>query len=101
LCLVSKEYQQSATARYWYAFHPSQQEFLNESATSFIALGCGSSDQIVLIPSTEFLKYLPVMRTTASGDRFYWHVEIFKKGDKFFLNKPTAEGIDVTQYKMK
>ena len=101
LCIISKEYQRSGVIRYWYAFRPSQQEFLNEGDSSFIALGCGSADQILLIPSGEFGKHLAEMRTTESGDRFYWHVEIFKKGEQFLLNKSTADGIDVTQYKIK
>ena len=102
LCIVSKKYQRSGAIRYWYAFHPSQQEFLDEGDRSFIALGCGSAEQIVLIPSGEFQKHLPAMRkTTKSESRFYWHVEIFKKEDRFFLNKSTVDGIDVTQYKLK
>ncbi len=101
LCIVSKEYQRSGAIRFWYAFHPSQQEFLNEGDKSFIALGCGSAEQIVLIPFAEFEKYLPQMRTTESDSRFYWHVEIFKKNEKYLLNKATSEGIDVTSYLMK
>lgn len=101
LCIVSKKYQRSGSIRYWYAFHPSQQDFLNEGETSFIAFGCGSADHIVLIPFAEFKKHLPEMRTTESAGRYYWHVEIFKKDGKYLLNKPTAEGIDVTGYLMK
>ena len=101
LCIVSKEYQRSGSIRYWYAFHPSQQEFLNEGDRSFVALGCGSADCVVLIPFPEFKKHLPEMRTTESEGRYYWHVEIFKKDGKYLLNKPTAEGIDVTGYLMK
>lgn len=101
LCIVSKEYQRSGAYRYWYAFHPSQQEFLEEGDKSFVALGCGSADQVILIPSDEFNKHLPEMRTTESGDRFYWHVEIFKKDEKYLLNKPTSEGIDLTAFIMK
>lgn len=98
LCIVSKEYQQGQANRYWYAFHPTQQAFLKEGNSSFIALGCGSADQIILIPTDEFFRHLPNMRTTESKDRFYWHVEIFKKGKKFLLNKPTPEGVDVTRF---
>jgi len=100
LCIVSKEYQRSGGVRYWYAFHPSQQEFLSEGNPSFIALGCGSANQIIMIPYSEFQKHLPAMRKTESADRFYWHVEIFRKGEQFLLNKSTAEGTDVTQYKI-
>jgi len=101
LCIVSKEYQRSGAIRFWYAFHPNQREFLDEGDKSFLALGCGSADQIVLIPFAEFEKHLPKMRTTESGGRYYWHVEIFKKNSKYLLNKATTEGIDVTSYLMK
>jgi len=100
LCIVSKEYQRGGARRYWYAFHPSQQEFLNEGVRSFIALGCGSADQIILIPSIEFQKHLPAMRTTETENRSYWHVEIFEKGGRFLLNRSTEDGIDVTHYKL-
>lgn len=98
LCIVSKEYQKTGLVRYWYAFHSAQKEFLDEGAKSFIAFGCGSPEDIVLIPSGQFQRHLPDMRTTESDGRFYWHVEIFKKGNRFLLNEPTAAGIDVTQF---
>jgi len=101
LCIVSKEYQRSGAIRYWFAFHPSQKDFLNEGERSFISLGCGSAAHIILIPSCEFQKHLTAMRTTESGNRYYWHVEIFKKDNRFFLNKSTADGVDITKYKLK
>jgi len=101
LCIVSKEYQRSGEGRYWFSFHPPQQTFLDEKDDAFIALGCGSTSQIILLPYHEFVKYLPVMRTTESKDRFYWHVEIFKRDGKFLLNKSTKDGIDVTHYRLK
>ena len=101
LCIVSKEYQRSGVDRYWYALHPSQKEFLNEGDSSFIALGCGSAEHIIMIPFNEFQKHLPAMRKTESADRYYWHVEIFRRGEQFLLNKPTKDGIDVTKYKIK
>lgn len=101
LFIVSKEYQRNGLIRYWYAFHPGQKEFLDEGKKSFVAFGCGSADHIVLIPFIEFQKLLPAMRTTDSENRFYWHVEIFKKEGRFLLNKSTEEGIDVTNFNLK
>jgi hypothetical protein len=98
LCIVSKEYKRSGVIRYWYAFHPAQKEFLDESNESYIAFGCGSADQIILIPARTFNAQLPRMRTTESDNRFYWHVEIFKKNERFLLNTPTDEGLDITSY---
>ena len=100
LCIVSKEYLRLGVTRYWYAFHPAQQQYLEAGATSFVALGCGSVDNIVLIPSKVFLQVLQKMRTTQNADRMYWHVEIFKSGGTFKLLSPGTEGVDVSSYKI-
>jgi hypothetical protein len=100
VCIVSKEYLRNGLIRYWYAFHPSQKEFLSSSSSAFVALGCGSADAVMLVPATVFFDQLPSMRTTSSDDRFYWHVEIFIKDGKYLLNKSTADGVDITSYKL-
>lgn len=98
LCIVSKEYRDAGATRYWYAFHPSQKEYLDEGRASFIALGCGSANQILLIPLRVFTDRLSEMSTTSLTDRYYWHVKIFRRGGKLLLNKPTKDGVDVTGY---
>lgn len=100
LCIVSKKYERGGAIRYWYAFHPNQKDFLDNGNPSYIALGCGTAEQVVLIPSEVFMNHLPSMRTTESSNRYYWHVEIFQKNNQFLLNRPTSEGIDVTEYKI-
>jgi len=100
LCIVSKEYQRKEAIRYWYAFHPAQQEFLREGKQAYISLGCGTSKEIITIPLEEFERHLPLMRTTESDDRFYWHVEIFRKSNRFLLYKGASDGIDVTQFRI-
>src|SRR5690606_5937386 len=49
LSLVSKEYPNKIknATRYWYAFHPYQKSFLEDHNSSYIALGCGSSQSIL------------------------------------------------------
>ena len=99
VCLVSKLYQRENLARYWYAFHPAQAEFLREGEHSYVAFGCGSADHTLLIPKEAFLPLLDNMRTTKSEKRFYWHVEIFEKGAQILIGSPNiAKGIDVTHY---
>ena len=100
VCIVSREYLRNGLIRYWYAFHPSQKEFLESATLAFVALGCGSANAIMLVPTKDFFQRLPSMRTTSSDDRFYWHVEIFLKNGKYLLNKSTTEGIDITHYKL-
>lgn len=97
-CIVSKEYVRSGSIRYWYAFHPVQRNFLKEAKNSYIALGCGSEEEIVLMPFSTFDEQLAEMRTTESNERYYWHVEIFKKDKVYLLNKPTDEGVDISKF---
>jgi hypothetical protein len=102
ICLVSKEYRRSSEIRYWYAFHPAQKEFLEQSKNSYIALGCGNSKCVLLMPSSDFINNLPKMRTTEKDGRSYWHVEVFKKGDRFLLIRPTINGgLDVSRFLLK
>lgn len=98
ICSISKEYRVSGIPRYWYAFHPSQKDFLNASSKSFVALGCGSADQVVLIPFVEFMQTLPLMRKTENGQKYYWHVEVFKRDAQFMLFKTGKDGIDVSRH---
>jgi len=100
VCIVSKEYPRTGFMRYWYAFHPSQKDFLSAAMNSYVALGCGSADSVILIPSSVFFEQLPSMLTTTSENRFYWHVFIYLKDGKYLLNKTTHEGVDITSYKL-
>ena len=100
LSIVSKEYHLNGILRYWYAFRPSQQELLKSGKESYIALGCGSAEKIILMPYEDFEPHLSIMRTTETDERFYWHVEIFEKNDQFLLYKSTDEGIQISNYKL-
>ena len=98
LCLVSKEHEPSY---FWYSFHPNQQEYLGSATKSFVALGCGSANNLALIPWNIFIDYLPTMKKTITPDRYYWHVKIFPRDGKYLLNSPTSAGINITQYFLK
>ena len=101
LCIVSKEYEAGSSLRYWYSFHPTQKDYLEEADEAYIAIGCGSEEQTILLPWKEFEGHLPEMRTTDTDARFYWHVELFNRDGKCLLNKSTDEGVEVTDYLLK
>jgi len=101
VCIVSREYNpNSERTGYWYAFHPSQKDFLSVGERCFIALGCGSAASVILIPAIDFFAQLPSMNQTSKDDRMYWHVHIYLRNGRYLLNKPTAEGVDVSAYKI-
>jgi hypothetical protein len=96
VCVVSREH---TSANYWFAFHPHQKEFLSKTRTSYVCFGCGSERQVLAIPSAEFMSLLEGMNVTRGEDRFYWHVSIFKDGNRFVLHRKRGiDQCDLTRY---
>jgi len=99
ICAVSKEHTGRGQHSYWFAFHPHQKQFLESAQEAFVAFGCGSQDQIILIPFTEFSPWLDGMNVTQRDDRFYWHISIFRDDGKFVLHRKRGQSrIDLTSY---
>jgi hypothetical protein len=98
-CSVSKEHNSETTSNYWFAFHPHQQEFLKKHQVGYVAFGCGSSANLVLIPYSTFEPWLQKTRVTENGDRKYWHVSIYREGQSYSLRlKKGIKAIDLTCY---
>ncbi|GAG54133.1 unnamed protein product, partial [marine sediment metagenome] len=89
-CAVSKEYSdpRGSGSGFWFAFHPHQLEKLESASTSYAAFGCGSADQIALLP-IEFLKaQLKGLNQTHKDDgRSYWHIHIHHDGNVWMLHR--------------
>jgi hypothetical protein len=78
---ISKPHQTGTHTRYWFSFHPHQEEFLKPFNTAYLALGCGSSDVLFLIPIEDFLAIRPRLGTTERPDKIYWHIVIYARPD--------------------
>jgi hypothetical protein len=99
---VSKRYERSATPGYWFAFHPSQQAFLEEGERGYAAFGCGSAETVFLFALDDFLPFVARMGTTATEDRHYWHVKIYESGSRFVLGQPgMGNNVDITTYRLE
>ncbi len=102
ICLNSRKHEQGKHSKYWFVFHPHQNETITKYPQGFVAYGCGSADLLVFIPAKQFVGWLERFWTTELEDRFYWHVRIV--GDKTKLTMDAKAGfkpIDVTQYLAK
>lgn len=102
-CMVSKEYQDENRTRYWFSFHPSQEKFLEQASSSFVVLGCGSKDKLMVFPFNEFKPFLETMGVTNNGIRFYWHVKLYNENNSMFLDQKGGreQFIDVSSYLLK
>lgn len=86
---VSKTYLGGAhDAKYWFAFHPHQREFLENTESAFVAFGCGSSKNLFLINYNDFKNLIDYMWITEKENRMYWHIVIYKDEDNFTLQVP-------------
>lgn len=103
ICAVSKEYQVGQFTRYWFAFHPHQQEFLNTFQNSFVAFGCGNPENTLLIPFKEFEPFLKNCGTTDNEEKMYWHIVIHFRAEQYLIGQP-GEGrgamSNITRYKI-
>ncbi len=98
-CSISKEHNPDTTPNYWFAFHPYQKDSLKDVPKSYVAFGCGTSKRILLIPFKDFDQWLEGMWTTQKDDRYYWHVVIYRKGEKYSMHRKKGEKvIDLTPY---
>lgn len=101
ICTISKNYQVSGHDSYWFAFHPSQKEFLQRYPKSYVALGCGAPEHIVLLPFQELVSWLDDFWTTEKEDRSYWHIRVHKKNGLLELDRKKGLGrLDVTSYSL-
>ena len=102
-CAVSKEHNpDTKKSNYWFAFHPYQKESLQNTLKSFVAFGCGTSKRLLLIPFADFGSWIKGMGTTQRNDSYYWHVVIYREGDRYTLHRKKGERhIDLTPYLLR
>ena len=102
ICAISREHVRSGTHSYWFAFHPHQAEYLSASPSSYVAFGCGSEHQLLLIRYTDFEPWLEGMNETTARGRTYKHVSIFRVSNQFELVRRQGwPRIDLTSYLVK
>jgi len=99
---VSKLHRTAGTRRYWFAFHPHQQAFLNHFEEAYVGFGCGSPENLFLIPFETFLQYRDTFNTTDTEEKMYWHVVIYERNGTFDLYLPSqSERVSLESYRVQ
>lgn len=101
-CTLSKRYQ-GRTYPYWYAYHPSWDEYLGRVGTGLLALGCMDLDQAFAIPRGVILPRLAGLNVSVRPDGAkYWHIHLTENGGQFYLLLPkTSESIVLTPFAVR
>jgi hypothetical protein len=101
VCVVSREHRSRDQLSYSFVFHPHQKKFLAPFERPYIAFGCGSAQQIILIPFTNFVPWLDGMSVTQLEERFFWHVSIFKEDNRLVLHRRQGQTrVDLSGYSL-
>ncbi len=102
ISIISKTYLKKQSESFWYGFNPGQKKLLEEYKHAYVAFICGDEKTIILFPFKKFIKLVANMNIThKDGGFYYWHVSIYKTGNKFEIEQPrsnTKRRIDITQY---
>ena len=102
-CAISKPHKHGQFEKFWFAFHPHQNDFLKGLDNAYVSYGCGSPENIFLIPYNEFESLIKNFWITQKDDRMYWHVIIHHRNNKYFIAQPEIERgsmLDITKYKV-
>jgi hypothetical protein len=99
ICAVSREYTDTTPPRYWFAFHTNQDQLLASVPHGYLALGCGTPEQLLLIPFARFRPWLESLNTTARNDGVYWHIHVLRQGDRLKLDRKKGfDDVDLTEF---
>ena len=101
VCTISKRY--GSGAPYWYAYHPSWDNFLQEAEEGYFILGCIDLNLAFSIPRSVPTPLLDKFNTTKRADgKMYWHIKIVEKADNdYYLLIPNhSENLSLTQHSL-
>jgi len=98
-CAISKNHGPVGEESYWFAFHLHYQEFLAHAKCGYVAFGCGSEQQLFVIPYEDFFPWLEGFSRTENETQIYWHVRIYREDLKWKIKRRQGVGdIDITRY---
>ena len=103
VCTISKRYDSQGVVKYWYAYHPSWDEFLGEGGSSWVALGCVDLDMAFLVPLETIRKVLGNLNVTRKKDGgLYWHLKITEPevGHHFLQVPSPGADLPLCEYKI-
>ena len=101
ICAISKIHDPGKNENYWFSLYPHQQDFLKDFSKAYIAYGCGSAANTILIPYADFEPLVKNLWTTENEERMYYHVLILNRDNNFLLQQPKNESkplFDITKY---
>lgn len=101
----SKAYGQGNRKKYWYGYRKEPFAKIKECKMKYIVLGCGGTEDIVLMPNEDIEALLDNMNysSDSEGQPKHWHIVLFRDQEgnmAQLLSKPIIQEINVNKYKI-
>ena len=98
---ISKVYLEKLGTKYWFVFHPKQENFLNYFKESYVVYSCGSEDNTFSVPLKIIQNEKDNLCTTEKEGKIYWHIHIHERNNNFYLRIPkTNQTVDLEKYRV-
>jgi hypothetical protein len=98
--VVSKRYDSDAQS-YWYAYHPSQQEFLESAKTGLFVLGALDLEFVYAIPVSVMKEWLPKLNRTNRDGSVYWHVKGRIRNGDYRILFTGGDDVSISEYRIR
>jgi len=100
---VSKKYKQGTRDKYWFAYRTSYAEKMQSCKAMYVAYGCESGANIILIPIEVLESTKHRLRYTEKDGRIHWHVVFYRNEDGSMTwqhSLPEVVEKDLSQYRI-
>jgi hypothetical protein len=100
ICSVSTRY---VDGTYWYAYHPTWNDFLARGTSATYALGCGDEEVLFALPHMWIQERLHLLNTTTTPEgKMYWHVKIgdINSAEPTLRLPKAGERVPIAEFKM-
>jgi hypothetical protein len=101
VCSVSRNHMRG-NYRYWYAYHPKWDEFLEEGRECHVVWGCLDANVAFMIPHKIMREQLHALSVTRRPSGVvYWHVKILRDADgRYALQRSTDGNLDLSPFQI-
>lgn len=73
---IALTYHRGDASTYWFGYHNDWQSFFGARKKSWLALCCGTPNQILMIPHRLVESWVPSLEFTDRGAKGWWHILI-------------------------
>lgn len=100
---VSKKYKQGTRDKFWFAYRTSFAEKLQSCKAKYVAYGCESYENVILIPIEVLESTKHGLRYTEKNGRIHWHIVFYRNEDYSMTwqhSLPEVIETDLSQYRI-